>query len=135
MFGGVCFMVGGNMLAGVLGDGLLVRVGADAHAAALAEPHAGTFSMARGRTMKGFVVVAAAGCATQGAVASWLARAWAYVGHLPPKPPSKAGARSRAARPRTAARAGARKAPAAARSGKKAGDRKAAARPRPGRRR
>jgi TfoX/Sxy family transcriptional regulator of competence genes len=104
MFGGICFMVGGNMLAGVLGDGLLVRVGADGHAAAAAEPHAGPFEMARGRAMKGFVVIAAPGCATPRAVASWLERAWAYVGRLPPKPKAAARKPARAGTKRAAPR-------------------------------
>jgi len=114
MFGGICFMVGGNMLAGVLGDGLLVRVGADAHAAAMDEPHAGPFEMARGRAMKGFVVVAAPGVATRGAVASWLERAWAYVGRLPPKARARRAPAKRAPIKPIGTKAGARK-PAATR--------------------
>ena len=39
MFGGVCFMINGNMLAGTFKGDLLVRVGKDGHAAALKRPH------------------------------------------------------------------------------------------------
>ena len=38
MFGGVCFMVDGNMVAGTSKRGLLVRVGKEGHAAALQRP-------------------------------------------------------------------------------------------------
>ena len=56
MFGGVCFMVDGNMLVGSSKRGLLVRVGKDAHGAALAQPHAQAMEM-RGRPMEGYVFV------------------------------------------------------------------------------
>ena len=39
MFGGIAFMIGGNMAVGVSGDGLMVRVGLDAYAKTLEEPN------------------------------------------------------------------------------------------------
>jgi len=40
MFGGLCFMVQGNMCCGILQDDMMVRVGAEGHTDALAQPHA-----------------------------------------------------------------------------------------------
>ncbi|MBW3669776.1 MAG: TfoX/Sxy family protein, partial [Actinobacteria bacterium] len=40
MFGGLAFMLGGNMCCGIVGDELMVRVGPDGYEAALARPHA-----------------------------------------------------------------------------------------------
>jgi TfoX/Sxy family transcriptional regulator of competence genes len=46
MFGGLCFMLNGNMLAGTSKRGLLVRVGKDQHSDALARPGAKPMEMA-----------------------------------------------------------------------------------------
>ena len=56
MFGGLAFMLDGNMAAGILGDRLMVRVGAEAYEEALSEPHCGPMDFT-GRPMRGFVVV------------------------------------------------------------------------------
>src|ERR1700745_3417946 len=56
MFGGLCFMLDGNMVAGTSKRGLLVRVGKEQHAAALARPDARPMEM-WGRTMEGYVVI------------------------------------------------------------------------------
>jgi len=58
MFGGTCFMLNGNMLAGTFRNGLLARVGTGAQAEALAQPGASIMEM-RGRT--GDALHAAAG--------------------------------------------------------------------------
>ena len=52
MFGGIGFMLDGNMAAGVLGDELLVRVGPQGHDQAMADPHTRVFDLT-GRPMKG----------------------------------------------------------------------------------
>lgn len=83
MFGGVCFMLGGNMVAGVSPRGLLVRVGREGHAAALARGSAR--SLMAGREMKGYVVVDPAALADRPALRSWLDLALTFVGTLPPK--------------------------------------------------
>ena len=84
MFGGTCFMLGGNMLAGVSKQGLLVRVGKEGHAAALKLPHARPMEMG-GRQMQGFVFVDEEGTATARNLNAWLKRALAFVETLPPK--------------------------------------------------
>src|SRR3954454_23514969 len=91
MFGGVCFMVAGNMAACVSRRGLLVRVGKEGHASALARPHASAMEM-RGRVMEGYVLVSAEGVQSQSDLISWLSLARQYVATLPPKAVTKAAA-------------------------------------------
>jgi hypothetical protein len=84
MFGGTCFMLGGNMLVGASKRGLLVRVGKEAHARAVARPHARIMEM-RGRPMEGYVFVDPAGLASEADLGDWLDLALAYVETLPAK--------------------------------------------------
>ena len=56
MFGGICFMLNGNMCCGVLNDELIVRVTPDDYAAAMKRPRTRVLDFA-GKAMKGFVVV------------------------------------------------------------------------------
>ncbi|AWT41425.1 MULTISPECIES: TfoX/Sxy family protein [Streptomyces] len=84
MFGGIAFLVGGNMAVGVTGDDLMVRVGPDAAGAALARPGARVFDMT-GRPMRGWVVVAGTAVAEDDALAAWVAEGCAFARGLPPK--------------------------------------------------
>ena len=85
MFGGIGFLLDGNLLVSASGrGGMLVRVGPEGHASAIAAPHASAMVMG-GRGMLGYVKVEPAGVATQGAVASWIERAWKHVRTLAPK--------------------------------------------------
>lgn len=85
MFGGVCFTLNGNMLVGSMNRGdLLVRVGADREAEALAQPGAARMDFT-GRRMKGFVVVANEAVAEDHALARWIALATDFVGPMPEK--------------------------------------------------
>jgi TfoX/Sxy family transcriptional regulator of competence genes len=52
MFGGVSYIVNGNMACGVIGEQLIVRMSKDEYADALKHPHARVFDMT-GRAMKG----------------------------------------------------------------------------------
>ena len=112
MFGGVCFMVRGHMCCGVT-DVLMLRVGKDAHAAALARPHARPMTFT-GRPMDGFVFVDPPGIATDKTLAAWLARGTAFVATLPLRVASKPSRAIVAKRP--AAKAAKRRAPTAKRS-------------------
>ena len=56
MFGGIAFMINGNMAVGVSGDDLMVRVGKDAHDEAVTKPGARDFDMS-GRPMRGWILV------------------------------------------------------------------------------
>src|SRR5260370_2951337 len=65
MFGGIGFLLNGNMLVGVWKDSLIVRLGPDGGAEALLEPHVKEVDIT-GRAMKGWVLVEAAGGADDG---------------------------------------------------------------------
>jgi TfoX/Sxy family transcriptional regulator of competence genes len=84
MFGGTCFLIGGNMLIGTLKDGLIVRVGKEAHAAALERPGARTFDMT-GRPMEGFVAVDGKAITGDAVLQGWIDLALRFVHTLPPK--------------------------------------------------
>ncbi len=84
MFGGIAFMLHGNMAVGVSGDELMVRVGPDRYDDALAQPHARVFDMT-GRVMRGWVVVASEGIADDAALDAWIQRGADYARSLPPK--------------------------------------------------
>lgn len=92
MMGGLVFMVNGNMCVTASGrGGIMVRVGPDAQARALKEPHVKAVIMA-GRSMGGFVRVMPEGYRTAAALRKWVKRGLDYVTTLPPK---KAAARKR----------------------------------------
>jgi hypothetical protein len=84
MFGGIGFMVSGNMCVGVQGEDLIARVGEERFDAGLAEPHARVFDFS-GRPSKGFLYVAPGGTADEGDLRAWVDRALAFVNTLPPK--------------------------------------------------
>lgn len=83
MFGGVAYMVRGNMAVGIHGDGLMVRLG-DGAAAALVEPGASAMTMG-GKQMKGYVVIDAGTIAHDEPLAAWIERGVEFAGSLPPK--------------------------------------------------
>jgi TfoX/Sxy family transcriptional regulator of competence genes len=84
MFGGIAFMVAGNMACGVIGDDLMVRVGPDAHAAALAEPHVRPMDFAN-RPMQGYVYVDPDGVRSAEDLARWVHAGAVVATSLPPK--------------------------------------------------
>ena len=84
MFGGIAFMLKGNMCVGVTKDDLMVRVGPDGLDAALAQPHARPMDFT-GRPMKGFVYVGPAGTEKDDPLNQWVQRGVAFAGTLPAK--------------------------------------------------
>ena len=84
MFGGVAWMIEGNMACGVLGDGVLVRLEREDVARALAEPHVGPMEFT-GRRMSGFVVVDEAGVAEEADLVRWVDSGTDYAASLPAK--------------------------------------------------
>ena len=84
MFGGLAFMLNGNMCCGVERDNLMLRVGPEQYDDALARPHARVFDFT-GRPMRGFVYVESEGLATDTALREWVSTAVAFAGSLPPK--------------------------------------------------
>ena len=83
MFGGVCFLLRGNMLCGTSKARLMVRVGKQQHAAALGRTAARPMTFT-GKSLQGFIWVGAKGYAGKG-LKRWLALAERYVGKLPAK--------------------------------------------------
>jgi TfoX/Sxy family transcriptional regulator of competence genes len=84
MFGGIGYMVLGNMACGVHGSNLIVRVGPADYEAALSEPHTRPFDLT-GRAMAGWVYVEPAGCQTGDDLGSWVQRGVDFALSLPPK--------------------------------------------------
>jgi len=84
MFGGIGFLVQGNMACGVSRNDLMVRISPDAYAAALAKPHVRVFDMT-GRPMKGWVIVDAAGVQSIEDLQSWVRQGVAFAQSLPAK--------------------------------------------------
>jgi TfoX/Sxy family transcriptional regulator of competence genes len=84
MFGGIGFLVNGNMACGVHRDSLIVRLDAAAYAAALKQPHVKVFDMT-GRPMKGWITVSAGGYSTVRGLGKWLDKSIEFAKSLPPK--------------------------------------------------
>jgi TfoX/Sxy family transcriptional regulator of competence genes len=93
MFGGLCFMLNGNMVAGTSKRGLLVRVGKEQQSDALSRPGAKRMEMT-GRPMEGYVFVDPPPTDDR-SLQDWLALAVAFVKTLPPKPPKSKPRRTR----------------------------------------
>jgi hypothetical protein len=84
MFGGLCFMVGGNMCVGIVGDDLMVRVGPDGWEEALSRPHAREMDFT-GKSMRGMVYVAPEGLSEDDDLRKWVDRGLDYASSLPAK--------------------------------------------------
>ena len=84
MFGGLAFMLAGNMCCCVSDRGLIVRVGVDAYDDALALPHAGLMDFT-GRPMRGWIMVEPDGLASDDDLAVWVSRATEFVATLAAK--------------------------------------------------
>jgi hypothetical protein len=84
MFGGIGFLLSGNMLVGIWKDSLIVRLGPEEGEEALKEPHVSEFDIT-GRAMKGWVLVAPEGVEADDELSGWLQRAVKFVGKLPAK--------------------------------------------------
>ena len=84
MFGGIGFLLNGNMLVGVWKDPLIVRLGPEKGEEALREPHVSEFNIT-GRSMKGWVLVEPEAVEDDGQVKAWIQRAVKFVSKLPAK--------------------------------------------------
>ena len=84
MFGGIAWMLAGNMACGVIGDDLLVRLGPDEGRRALGEEHTRPFEMS-GRPTKAFILVAPEGVAADEDLAGWVDAGADFAASLPPK--------------------------------------------------
>ena len=84
MFGGIAFMVHGNMCCGVTNDDLMLRLGPEVAEEALSDPNVRPMDFT-GRPMKGYVFVSSDGTATEAELRRHLQSALAFVETLPPK--------------------------------------------------
>src|SRR5262245_57292098 len=84
MFGGLAFLLNGNMCCGVLKDELVLRLGPDRAEAALKQPHVREMDFS-GKPMKSMVYVEPGGFATQAKLSKWLRRAVEFTSALPSK--------------------------------------------------
>jgi hypothetical protein len=84
MFGGITFMLQGNMCCGVHHAALIARLGPEEAGQALTEPHTRVFDLT-GRPMKAWVLVEPSGLAAGGQLEKWVDRAAKYACSLPPK--------------------------------------------------
>ena len=84
MFGGVGFMLNGNMACGVHKNGLIVRVGSEKDAWAISQPHTRPFDMT-GHPMSGWIVVDPPGCASEAALKAWVNLGLDFALSLPAK--------------------------------------------------
>ena len=84
MFGGLSFMLGGNMCCGIVKDDLVVRVGPDRYENALAESHSRPMDFT-GRSLKGMVYIGPEGYGPDEELRYWLDQALSFALSLPPK--------------------------------------------------
>ena len=84
MFGGVGFLLNGNMACGVNKDDLVVRVDPEKHNALLKKSHVRPFDIT-GRPMKGWLLVEAEGVKTEKQLSTWVKEGVEFASTLPPK--------------------------------------------------
>ncbi len=85
MFGGVGFILHGNMACGVQGDDLIVRMGVENNEQALSQPNVRPFMARPGKPMAGWVLVAPEGLRTPQELSQWVERGYSYATTLPGK--------------------------------------------------
>lgn len=84
MFGGIGFLIRGNMACGVIREDLIVRVGEKKYTDALLQPHVELFDMT-GRAMTGWVIVKEPGYRDDQQLRGWVDQGVEYALTLPPK--------------------------------------------------
>jgi TfoX/Sxy family transcriptional regulator of competence genes len=84
MFGGIAFLINGNMAVGVAKEDLMIRVPPEAHEALLVQPHARPMDFT-GRPMKGWLFVDPQGVESDADLRRWIERGAAYASSLPAK--------------------------------------------------
>lgn len=98
MFGGICFLLNGNMVCGTSSEELMLRLGDEGAQAALRESNTREMDFT-GRPLKSMIYVTPEGIVSDRDLESWVKRAADFVSSLPPKKAqaarSKAKSRSR----------------------------------------
>ena len=84
MFGGIGFMIHGNMACGVIRDDLIVRVGSERYTDSLLKPHVELFDLT-GKAMTGWVLVKEPGYRDDQDLTDWTQQGVNYALTLPAK--------------------------------------------------
>ena len=84
MFGGIGFLIHGNLACGIYKENMIVRVGPDKRDKLLKKPHTSRFDIT-GRPMKGWLMVEPEGCKTAKQVSAWVKEGLEFALTLPPK--------------------------------------------------
>jgi len=84
MFGGIGFLLNGNMTCGVNKDNLIVRIDPEKQNALLKKPHAKPFDLT-GRPMKGWMLVEADGVKSDKQLSAWVKEGVEFASTLAPK--------------------------------------------------
>lgn len=84
MFGGVGFMINGNMACGVNKDEMIVRVGPEKYDQALQKPHTRVFDFT-GRPMKGWIMIGPQGYESDEDLKYWIEQGLSFAQSLPEK--------------------------------------------------
>lgn len=84
MFGGIGFLLAGNMCVGIWKESLIARVGLESYAWALEQPSVREFDIT-GRPMRGWVLVEPEGIETAEQLCDWVGRSVRFVERLPGK--------------------------------------------------
>jgi len=84
MFGGIGYLINGNMACGVNKDDLIVRIGPEGYGEAVIRPYARPFDMT-GRPMKGWVMVAPGGYKSEADLQAWVMEGVEFARSLPAK--------------------------------------------------
>ena len=82
MFGGICFMINGNVSVGTWKGALVVRLDREQHEETLSEPHAMPMDIT-GKVMKGWALIEPSGIAKDEELKAWVRRAADYAKSLP----------------------------------------------------
>lgn len=83
-FGGIGFMLHGNMACGIIGEKLMLRLGAEGAAAAMEEDHVGPMDFT-GRPLKTMAFVEPGGTESNADLQKWIGKALAFAKTLPKK--------------------------------------------------
>ncbi len=84
MFGGVCFMINGNMCVGPWKGSLIVRLDRDSHEQTQSEPYVRPMDIT-GKVMRGWAMVQAEGIQSDDELKSWIERGVRFARSLPSK--------------------------------------------------
>lgn len=84
MFGGVGFLLNGNMLVGIWHDSLIARLGVEQAEEVRHDPHVGPMDIT-GKPMKGWVIVKPTGLEEDKSLRSWVRKSIEFVKTMVPK--------------------------------------------------